>query len=683
VALALPASADAPKGPPPTRTDNVRETVHGVEVVDPFRWLEDQTGPETRAWIDAQRRYTESVLSKLPGREAIKKRLTELLRVDTTSAPTVANNRYFYSKRKADQDLPVFYVRKGFTGPDEVLLDCNTLSPDKTVSAATLDVAEDGSVWVYGVRQGGEDETTVQMMEVDSHRELPDRLPKARYFGVALKKDKSGFYYARMNKDGPRVYNHAMGRPPAEDAEVFGKGYGPDKIITCRLTEDGRWLGVTVMYGSAARKSEVYVKDVSTDGPVTPIVNDVDARFVGSIGGDTLYLMTNWQAPNNRLLAVDLRSPARDNWKEVVPEAKNVMQGFSLAGGRLFVRYLENVATRERIFDPLGRPRGEVKYPGIGTGGVAGRWDRAEAFFSFTSFVTPPEVWRYDVEKGRQELWAKTDAPIRSDRFEVKQVRYRSKDGTEVPMFLVHRKGLALDGNNPTYLTGYGGFNLSRTPAFSASAALWVEHGGVFALPSLRGGGEFGEPWHQAGMLAKKQNVFDDFVAAGEWLIANKYTNPDRLAIAGGSNGGLLVGAALTQRPDLFRAVVCSVPLLDMVRYHRFLVARFWVPEYGSSENPEQFKYIAAYSPYHHVKPGTKYPAVMFVTGDSDTRVDPLHARKMCALLQSATASGPDRPVLLHYDTKSGHAGGKPVSQTIDDLTDEFAFLFWQLGVKT
>jgi prolyl oligopeptidase len=348
----------------------------------------------------------------------------------------------------------------------------------------------------------------------------------------------------------------------------------------------------------------------------------------------------------------------------------------------MFARYLENVASSQKVFAADGRPLGDVKFPGIGTGGVGGRWDRKEAFLTFTSFVTPPVVFRYDTDTGAQDLWSRTEVPIDTAAFEVKQVHYRSKDGTEVPMFLVHKKGLVLDGNNPTYLTGYGGFNLSRTPTFAASVALWAERGGVYALPSLRGGGEFGESWHQAGMLAKKQNVFDDFVAAGEWLVANKYTRPEKLAIAGGSNGGLLVGAALTQRPDLFRAVVCSVPLLDMVRYHKFLIARFWVPEYGSSEDPEQFQTLLAYSPYHHVRPGTKYPGVMFVTGDSDTRVDPLHARKMCALLQSATASGPDRPVLLHYDTKAGHSGGKPVSKVIEDATDELTFLFWQLGVK-
>jgi prolyl oligopeptidase len=393
-------------------------------------------------------------------------------------------------------------------------------------------------------------------------------------------------------------------------------------------------------------------------------------------------MQTNWQAPNGRVLAVDLKNPARDKWKEVVPAGKTAIQGVSTAGGRLFVRYLENVLPHIRIFDPQGKPQGEIAFPSIGSAsGLRGSWDKNEAFFTFTSFVTPPTIYRYDIAKGTREVWAKENVPVASHRFEVKQVKYASKDGTLIPMFLVHKKDIKFDGSSPALLTGYGGFNLSQTPGFSARAALWVEKGGVYALPNLRGGGEFGEDWHKAGMLAKKQNVFDDFIGAAEWLVKNGYTSPSRLAISGGSNGGLLVGAALTQRPDLYAAVVCFYPLLDMVRYHKFLVAGYWVPEYGSGDNPEQFPFIYAYSPYHHVKAGTKYPAVLFVTGDSDTRVAPLHARKMAALLQAS--NGGDRPILLHYDTKAGHSGGStPVTKRIEELTDELSFLFAETAVK-
>jgi prolyl oligopeptidase len=666
--------------PPPTRREEVRETLHGTEITDPYRWLEDQKSPETRAWIDAQNTYTQSLLNKIPGRDAIRRRLAELVKVDTVSTPIAAGGRYFFSKRRADQELAVLYVREGLHGKDEILVDPHGMSPDKTTSVSLQAVTHDGKVMAYGVRQGGEDELSIRLMDVDRRQDLPDQLPRARYFGVALKPDHSGLYYVRHDDQGPRVYFHVLGQDPASAKEIFGKGYGPDKIIISSLSEDGRYLLLTVLYGSAAKKTEVYVQDVAAQGPFVAIVNDVEARFEGDVAGDRLFLNTNWQAPNGRILEVDLHNPGRDHWREVIPTGKSVIEGFAPVGGKLFVNYLENVISRVKIFDPAGKHLGDIAFPTLGTvSSVSGRWDRDEAFYSFTSFVVPTTIYRYSAAEGRQEEWARVKVPLDPSQFQVEQVWYESKDKTRVPMFLVHRKRVQRDGTNPTLLTGYGGFNLSRTPAFSASAAVWVEHGGVYALPNLRGGGEFGEAWHEAGMLEKKQNVFDDFIAAAEWLIAHKYTNPSRLAISGGSNGGLLVGAAMTQRPDLFRAVVCAVPLLDMIRYHKFLVARFWVPEYGSSEDPEQFRNLLAYSPYHHVRQGTKYPAVLFVSGDSDTRVAPLHARKMAALLQAATGS--DRPVLLHYDTKSGHAGGKPINKVIDDATDELSFLLWQLGV--
>jgi|GEM_PF-114489 len=675
------AQGQAPKSPPKTRTDNIKDVIHGVVVVDPYRWLEDQKSSETRAWIDAQNQYTQSILSSLPGRERLKQRLTELMKIDTISMPSVRNGRYFFSKRQADQDLAVIYMREGLNGKDEVLIDPHPMSPDRTTSVSLMSVSKDGALIVYGVRQGGEDEVVLKLFDVDARKDLSDQMPKARYTGISIKPDRSGFYYSRHGSDGPRVYYHAIGTNPTGDEEIFGKGYGPDKIIGAGLSQDGRYLLITVFHGAAADKTELYYQDVARRGPITPIVNDIAASFTGSIAGDHLFLQTNWQAPNGRILAVDLAAPARANWREIIPASSEaVIQGFSLAGGKLFVNYLQSVASRVKVFEPSGKHVRDIAFPSIGSvSGVSGQWDSDEAFFTFTSFHIPATIYRYDVAKGSQDVWARQEVPIKSDNFEVKQVWYESKDKTKIPMFIVHARGIKLDGSNPTLLTGYGGFNVSRTPGFSAQAAFWVESGGVFALPNLRGGGEFGEEWHRAGMLDKKQNVFDDFIAAAEWLIKNGYTKPSKLAISGGSNGGLLVGAALTQRPELFQAVVCSYPLLDMVRYHKFLVARFWVPEYGSSEDPDQFKYIYAYSPYHRVKKGEKYPAVLFITGDADTRVDPLHARKMTALLQAATGSG--KPVLLSYDTKAGHSGGFPVSKQIENLTDEMSFLFWQLGV--
>ena len=677
--LGLWAQQPAPKTPPETRRDNTREVLHGVEISDPYRWLEDQKSPETRAWIDAQNEYTQSILGALPGREQLKRRLTALLKIDTIGLPRARAGRYFFSKRRADQDLSAIYTRKGLEGEDEVLIDPHPMSSDHTTSVTLLNVSADGVLVAYGVRQGGEDEIEVRLHSVDARMDLPDRLPRGRIWGVSLRPDKRGFYYTRFGTEGPRVYYHKIGTKPALDIEIFGGGYGPGKIIVSELSEDGRTLLITVAHGSAADKTEIYTVDVANNRPAVPVVNDIEARFGGEIGGDTLFLQTNWEAPHGRILAVDLENPAREEWREIVPESEAVIQGFSLAGGKLFVNYLEDVRSRVRVFTPEGEHVRNIEFPTLGTvSGVSGRWGSQEAFFVFTSFHVPTTIYRTDAAEGGQEIWAQLQVPIDSADLEVKQVWYESKDGTRVPMFLVHRKGLPLHGANPTLLTGYGGFNLSRTPRFSSTAVAWAERGGVYAVANLRGGGEFGEEWHRAGMREKKQNVFDDFIAAAEWLIENGYTNPSKLAIRGRSNGGLLVGAALTQRPELFQAVVCAYPLLDMLRYHKFLVARFWVPEYGSSEDPEQFDYLRAYSPYHQVEPGTDYPAVLLITGDSDTRHAPLHARKMAALLQSATGS--ERPVLLHYDTKAGHSGGLPVSKQIENSTDWLSFLLWQLG---
>lgn len=676
----LPAREAASK-PPKTRTDGVTEVLHGVEIVDPYRWLEDKNSPETRAWIDVQNEHARSIIGSLPGRERLKQRLGELLKIDETGIPQERNGRYFFSKRLANQDLASLYQRKGAGGKDEVLIDPHALSPDRTTSVELLDVSKDGTLMAYGVRQGGEDEVEIRLLDVDTRKELPDRFPRGRYNDVSFKPDKSGFYYSHYGADGLRIHYHPLGTDPTGDREVFGEGLGKDKIVTANLSEDGRYLLLHVFHGSAGTRSEIYYQDVARQGPIVPIVNDLDARFIGQVAGDRLILQTTWKAPKGRILAVDLKNPARDRWREIVPESKANLEGVSLAGGRLLVHYLENVQSRLKVFDPDGRHVRDIALPAIGSvGTVVGRWGSQEAFVDFSSFHIPATIYRYDVAKSTQEVWARRKVPIASEKFEVKQVWYESKDKTRVPMFLVHSRGNRLGGSNPALLTAYGGFAVSRTPAFSPNAAVWVEHGGVYAVANLRGGGEFGEEWHQAGMLEKKQNVFDDFIAAAGWLIQNGYTKPSRLAISGGSNGGLLVGAAFTQRPELFQAVVCSYPLLDMIRYQKFLVARFWVPEYGSSENPGQFPYLYAYSPYHRVKPDTKYPAVLFVSGDADTRVDPLHARKMTALLQSATGS--DRPVLLRYDTKSGHiSGARPVSLRIEDLTDQLSFLFWQLGV--
>ena len=672
------AQEQAPK-PPPTRQDNFREVIHGVEIIDPYRWLEDQDSPETRQWIEAQNKYTHSLLDRLPSRPLIQKRLSELMRIDTVSAPFERGGRYFLFKKRAEDDLSILYVRKGLNGKDEVLIDQHTLSPDHTTSIGLNDVSGDGRLMIYSVRRGGTDETEIRVMDVDSRKDLPDRLPTALYRGVSIKKDGSGFYYNLQKRDvGTRIFYHAIGTDPSKDVEVFGKGYGPDKWVGSSVSEDGRYLLFEVSHGWA--RNEVYVQEIN-GGPVKTIVNDIDAHFNAWFAGDRLVMQTDWQAPNGRVVVVDLKDPARDKWREIIPAAQDAIQGFSLAGGKLFVNYLHNVSSQIKIFTIDGKALGEVRLPGLGSAsGPEGRWDSDEAFFSFRSYVTPQSIYRYEVATGKTELWAQPRVPFKPEDFEVNQVWYASKDGTKIPMFLVHKKGIKPNGKLPTLLYGYGGFNVSLTPGFRPPAAVWVEQGGVFAVANLRGGGEFGEAWHKAGMLDKKQNVFDDFIAAAEWLIKNNYTNPSRLAIQGGSNGGLLVGAALTQRPELFQAVLCEFPDLDMIGYYRFKNNNPpALLEYGNASDPAQFKFLYAYSPYQKVKPGTKYPAVFLTTGDADTRVPPLQARKMTARLQAATSSG--KPVLLLYDTKAGHAGGRPLGKVIEDISLEMAFLYWQLGL--
>jgi prolyl oligopeptidase len=679
--LQIVLAQDKPEGPPITRRDDVKETLHGVTVEDPYRWLEDQNSQETREWINAENKYTQSLIGTLPTRPYISERLGQLLKVDNYKETFERAGRYFYAERKADQDQFILLLRKTATAAPEVLIDPHPLSPDHSTSVSFADVSEDGTLLGYEIRKGGADETEIHFLDVNTRKELSDHLPAARYFDVQMVPDKSGFYYDLMTEEGPRVRWHKFGSEVKDDVEIFGKGYGPEKIIVSQLSEDGRWLLSTVLYGSSADKTEVFFLDRQSKGEMKPLIHDIDARFFLSIGQDHAFAHTNWRAPNGRILDIDLEHPERPNWFQIVPEQKDaVIESMTVAGGKIGVVYLKNVTSQIKLFTPNGQPAGEVSFPAMGTvGEFNGRWNGKEAFFDFSSFHIPKTVYRYNTATKTKSVFAQVHAPVNPAELELKQVWYESKDKTKIPMFVLAKKGLALDGNNPTYLTAYGGFTVSMTPQFSATAVLWAENGGVYAVPNLRGGGEFGENWHKAGMMEKKQNVFDDFIAAAHYLIENKYTSSQKLAIAGGSNGGLLVGAALTQQPELYRAVVCKYPLLDMIRYQNFLVAKFWVPEYGSSENAEQFQYLMKYSPYQNAHKDTAYPAVLFITGDADTRVAPLHARKMAALLQ--WAQGGKNPILLHYDTKAGHSEGRSVTKLIEDATDEISFLWWQLGV--
>lgn len=667
---------------PESKIQPVSDTLHGTVIVDPYRWLEDQDSPDTRSWIDAHNAFRERMMADLPGRETVSDRLAQLLMVDVQGTPAVRGDRYFFSGRRADQDLLVIYMREGLDGQDIPLIDPNVMATDVPLSVGLRDISEDGSLLAYHIRRGGADEVMVRFYDVERRRVLRDYLPTARYFGVELTPDNRGVYYTRYDSTGSKLYYRELGDPPESERLVYGEHLGPEKIMSGELSDDGRWLLITVSEGTSGGNDLYLMPAQAGRGHMPPVemVAGTGSDYNAAFADDRIVIHTNEDAPNWRIMIASSERPEREHWREIVSEGEDVMRGFSLAGGHLWVNYLENVVGRISGYDLEGRHVRDIELPALGSiSGISGDFDRDEAFFSFSSFHIPATTYRYSVSRDERDVWWRQDVDFDSDGYEVSQVWYRSKDGTRVPMFLAHKKGLPRDGSNPTYLTGYGGFNISRTPGFSAQYALWLESGGVLAVPNLRGGGEFGEGWHKAGMFENKQHVFDDFIAAAEWLVDNGYTSPEKLAIGGGSNGGLLVGAAMTQRPELFRVVVCSVPLLDMLRYHKFLVGRYWVSEYGSADDPEQFDYIYAYSPYHHVTPGTAYPAVLFETGDGDTRVAPLHARKMTALMQAATSS--DRPILLRYDTEAGHSGGLPIRKTIEDLTTRLMFVMWQLGM--
>jgi len=674
------ASALTAGGPPATRTDNAKDVLHGVELVDPYRWLEDQKSPETREWIGVQNAYTRSILDKVPGRERLKKRFTELMRIDSVGRPFSRGGRYFLSRKSADAEQAVLIMRQGLSGSDEVLVDPSKLGGGKNTSASFQDASEDGTLVAYSVQSGGKDEQRVRLLDVTTGKHLSDELPEGRYISFSMRPDKSGFFYSLSGDDKPRVREHRMGTPVAADRDVFGEGYGAQHILACEVSEDGRYLNTTVWVGSSGDVAEMWVKDLRSDAPPRNLFPGIKASFRGSVVDGRAIVLTNWNAPRWRVISVDLAQPGAEP-KDLIAEGKQPVSDMALVGGRILLEYMDDAKSKVRVFRPDGTFERDIAFPAPGSlAGMSGRWRQPELFYTFTSYHIPSQIYRYDLDKGSGDLWFKLRVPLESGNFEVRQEWFTSKDGTRVPMFLMHKKGFKKNGNAPVLLGGYGGFNVNLTPTFTAQAVIWAELGGVYAVANLRGGGEYGEDWHRNGMTDRKQNVFDDFIAGAEYLIKSGYTKPSRLAISGGSNGGLLVGAALTQRPDLYQAVICSYPLLDMVRYHKFLVARFWVPEYGSSDDAAQFAYLRKYSPYHNVRKDTDYPAVLMVTGDNDTRVDPLHGRKMAALLQ-ANSKG-RRPVMLLYDTEAGHSAGMSTSHAIDEYVDRLAFLCSQLGIR-
>lgn len=669
---------------PTTAKEEVTDDYHGTEVADPYRWLEVDTASNVKAWVDAENEVTQSYLEKIPFRKAIEDRLTKLLNYPRLSSPFKAGDYYFFYKNDGLQNQPVIYYQKGLDGEPEVFIDPNVISEDGTTSIGLVGFSRDNKYVAYSRSDGGSDWQSIHVMEIATKKKMSDELNWVKFSGASW--DDEGFFYSRYPAPKPgaelsgnnqyhSVYYHKLGTDQSEDELIYKDEKNPHIYHFGSVTEDGKYY---VMYAAPGTDGfATYYKDLEKDGDFvtlfegyknkSSVVDHVDGKFL---------VITDIDAPKYRLVSVDIENPAKENWTEVIPESENLLQGVNTGSGYLFANYLQNATDRYYQMNYDGSGKKEIKLPGLGSaGGFSGKKDDDVLFYSFTSFTYPNSIFKYDPKTGKSDQFFKSNLAFNPEDYTEKQVFYTSKDGTKVSMFIVHKKGLKLDGNNPCYLYGYGGFNISLTPYFSASRVVLLENGGVFAMPNLRGGGEYGEEWHQAGMLHNKQNVFDDFIAAGEYLIAEGYTNNDKLAIAGGSNGGLLVGAVMTQRPDLMKVAFPAVGVMDMLRYHLFTVGKGWIPEYGSSDNPEDFQNLYAYSPLHNIKDGVEYPATMVTTADHDDRVVPAHSFKFAARLQEAQAG--ENPTLIRIETKAGHGAGKPISKVIEEQADIWSFLFY------
>lgn len=681
--------------PPHTKQDPVTDTYHGWTFTDPYRWLEplEAESEEVRSWTTTQNDYTRAMLDNLPGRAPLEARLAELMSLPTIGAPTTEGTNYFNLERRGDQNQPILYVRSGHDGEPRILLDPNTLDQDGLISLDWYQPNHDGTLLAFGISRAGDENSICHVLEVDTGLWLADEIA-GKVNGISWLPDSSGFFYNDLadikNPYSGRVRYHQLGTHPRQDKTLFEQ-YKEGPLATTwgpfgYASRDGRWL--ILGYYTSTKANDLWCVDLdhwfrTGEFNMVDIIRGDDSTSSGPVLGDTLFMQTTMDAPNGQVIAIDLNNPARDNWRTVIPERKDaVLESASLARGYLVATYLENASNRIELVRFDGTTIGEVPLPGIGSASINTFPDRTEAFITYTSFNDPRSVWRVNLSTRESDLWARPDVPFDPDMLTVKQVWYDSKDGTKVSMFIVHRKDLTLDGANPTLLYGYGGFNISMTPYFSATAIPWLENGGVYALANLRGGGEYGEAWHEAGMLGRKQNVFDDFIAAAEYLIEKKYTSSDHLAVQGGSNGGLLTGAVLVQRPDLFAAIVSQVPLLDMLRYQDFLMARYWVPEYGTSEDPQHLEWLREYSPYQNIEENIKYPATLITAGENDTRVHPMHARKMVAALQAAATNDfNEDPILLWVDRDAGHGAGKPLRLRIRDSADIWSFVMWQTGM--
>ncbi|MDB6137884.1 MAG: family peptidase [Verrucomicrobiaceae bacterium] len=667
---------------------------HGTRIADPYRWLEDDNAADTKAWVTAQNKVTFDYLEKIPQRVQFKERLKNLWNYERFSIPSEHGGRYFFSRNSGLQNQSVLYVAESLGAEPRELLDPNTFSKDGTVSLSMTVPSEDGKRLAYGISKAGSDWVEFKVRDVDTGKDLEDHLQWIKFSGASWAKDGSGFYYGRFpapkegaaltqKNENKRIYFHKLGTPQEQDPVVYARPDHPEWGFYTSVTDDGRYLIITVSQGTDPR-NRVYYKDLQHPGAeVVELLNDFDAdyNFIDN-NGPVFFFNTDLEAPRYRVIAIDTGKPERKNWQTLIPQAADKLEGVSLVGGQFICEYLHDARSLVRAHDLDGRPLHEIGLPGIGTvGGFGGRRGDKDTFYSFSSFTSPGVIYRYDIAGGKSTVYRKPETDFDGNPFETKQVFVTSKDGTKVPMFITHRKDLQLDASTPCLLYGYGGFNISLTPGFSVGRAVWLEHGGIMCVANLRGGGEYGAEWHLAGTKLRKQNVFDDFIACAEWLIKERYTQPAKLAIQGGSNGGLLVGACMAQRPELFGAAIPAVGVMDMLRFHQFTIGWAWKSDYGSSEDPKEFAALRAYSPLHNLKPGTRYPATLIATSDHDDRVVPAHSFKFAATLQACQAEdGP--PVLIRIETSAGHGAGTALNKMIETTADEWAFLAKALGME-
>jgi prolyl oligopeptidase len=705
---ALPAAAQSPSPPlaavapanrsmpliyPKARKAAQVDDYHGTQVADPYRWLEDPDSAETRDWVEAQNKVTFGWLEKLPIRERLRQRLTELWNYERFTLPQKKGGRYFFTRNDGLQNQNSVYVVESLDAKPRLLIDPNQLSADGTVALGSWVVSDDGKLLAYDLAEAGSDWRECHVLDVDTGRKLPDHLKWTKFSRLSWTPDNKGIYYSRYDEPPAgqkytganyyqKLYYHRLGEPQEQDTLVYKRDDQKEWGFEGRVTDDGRYLIISVWRGTE-RKNQIFYQDLKTPGAaVVELLSGFDAEyeFIDN-DGPTFWFVTDHSAPLRRIVAIDTRNPGRDRWKELVPESKDTLLDASAVGGHLVVSYLHDACSAVRIFDLAGKHVRDVTLPGLGSvSGFGGRRDDPETFYAFTSYTAPGSIYRYDVKTGQTSLFREPKVKFDPEQYQTRQVFYPSKDGTKIPLMIVSHKDLALDGSHPTILYGYGGFNIAQSPSFSISTIAWLELGGVYAVANLRGGGEYGRAWHEAGMLDRKQNVFDDFIAAAEWLIANKYTSSERLAIRGGSNGGLLVGAAITQRPELFAAAVPAVGVMDMLRFHKFTIGWAWVSEYGSSDDAAQFRTLQKYSPLHNLKPGGKYPATLITTADHDDRVVPAHSFKFAATLQEMQSA--DKPVLIRIETRAGHGAGTPTTKLIEAAADVFAFLAATLRVS-